>query len=248
MTEQPPTDLTVVPAVIREDIYPEPCPGVLVLPGGGYRRHSAMESEVVAHWFAGLGFHAFVLRYPVRDEPQVEPLHPAPLQSAVEAMTWIRSGAHGLNLSEEVGVIGFSAGGHLGASLSHADRLLGAGPQAIPSWAILGYPVISMGHGGQVSHPGCRDRLLGLQPCDDLAEQLSIETLVHPGTPRTFLWHTSTDQGVPISHSTRYAEALARAGVPVELHIFPDGFHGLGVAARNPHQRQWMTLAERWLS
>lgn len=248
MTAPTPTDLTVVPAILREDLHPAPCPGVLVLPGGGYRRHSPIESEVIAHWFSGLGHHAFVLRYPVQEEPDEQPLHPAPLQSAVDAMTWIRSGAHGLNLSDEVGVIGFSAGGHLGASLSHADKLVGAGPEAIPNWAILGYPVISMGHNGQVNHPGCRDRLLGTNPQDDAVEQLSIETQVHPGTPPTFLWHTATDQGVPIDHSTRYAEALARAEVPVELHIFPDGYHGLGLAPRHGKARQWMTLAERWLS
>lgn len=239
-----PDNLSVVPAALRAH-HTDPAPGMLVLPGGGYRAHAPHESEVVAHWLSGAGIHAFVLRYPVRSEPTEEPLFPDTVEAATAAMAWIRSGAHGLSVSDRVGVMGFSAGGHLAASLCHADRLIGASADLLPDFAVLGYPVISLGH---QSHPGSRDRLLGLDADPAEITRHSIETQVHAATPPTFLWHTANDEGVPVSNSLRYAQALADQGVPVELHVFPDGLHGLGLAPRDPGPRQWLTLCERWLA
>lgn len=235
--------ITVVPAAVRStDVGPTTA--VLVLPGGGYAGHASHEAEVVAHWLSSAGWHAFVLRYPVSPEEPSAALHPAPLTAAVEAMRWIRSGAHGLDIAPHaVGVLGFSAGGHLAASLSHAATLLDA-PDAVPDFAVLGYPVVSLVH---EPHLGSTRRLLGPDPDPELLDALSLANQVTASTPPTFLWHTAADAGVPVSHSLGYAEALAAHHVPFELHIFPDGPHGLGLGYSDPTVRHWTALCEDWI-
>lgn len=246
--------LTVVPAVDRV-LHPDaPAPAVLLLPGGGYARLAPRERDPVAHWLASIGLHVVVLDYPVAPDPVTGPLHPAPVDAAIAAMRWIRRGGHepgghGLSITAgpdgraRVGVLGFSAGGHLAATVSHADRLRGAG-DAVPDFAVLCYPVVSL---LEQPHVGSVTRLLGPDPDPALLAQLSLAGQVHPGTPPTFLWHTATDAGVPVSHSLGYADALARAGVPVELHVFPAGPHGLALAPDQPVVRQWLRCCEDWL-
>lgn len=235
--------ITVVPAAVRAtDVGPTTA--VLVLPGGGYAGHAPHEAEVVAHWLSSAGWHAFVLRYPVSPEETSEPLHPAPLSAAVAAMRWIRSGAHGLAIAPgSVGVLGFSAGGHLAASLCHADRLADA-PDAVPDFAVLCYPVISM---VTEPHVGSTRRLLGPDPDPADLARMSLASQVHPHTPPTFVWHTAADVGVPVSHSLGYAAALAAQQVPFELHVFPEGPHGLGLGYSDPTVRQWTELCEDWI-
>lgn len=235
--------LTVVPAAVRStDVGPTTA--VLVLPGGGYAGHAPHEAEVVAHWLSSAGWHAFVLRYPVSPEEGDEPLHPAPLSAAVEAMRWIRSGAHGLQVAPgSVGVLGFSAGGHLAASVSLADRLADA-PDAVPDFAVLCYPVISM---VTEPHLGSTRRLLGPDPDPTTLDRFSLASQVHAATPPTFVWHTAADAGVPVSHSLGYAAALATNRVPFELHVFPEGPHGLGLGYADPTVRHWTSLCEDWI-
>ena len=235
--------ITVVPATGLA-VDDGPSAAVLVMPGGGYARHAPHETEAVAQWLASAGWHAFVLRYPVSSEETAEPLHPAPLSAAVEAIRWIRSGAHGLAVAAgSVGVLGFSAGGHLAASVSNAGSLADA-PDAVPDFAVLCYPVISM---LREPHAGSMRRLLGPDPAPAVLERFSLASQVTAATPPTFLWHTAADAKVPVSHSLGYAEALAAQQVPFELHVFPEGEHGLGLAYSDPTVRHWTSLCDDWI-
>ena len=218
-------------------------PAVLVLPGGGYARQADHEAEPVAEWLSALGIHAFVLRYRVAPER-----HPAPLEDAKEAMLHIRGGDHGLAVDPgRVGVLGFSAGGHLAATLSTA-RATGSAhldvPAAVPDLTVLCYPVVSY---TQSVHQGSVDNLLGDAPSSDLLAELSAERHVTAATPPAFVWHTADDAAVPVSHSLGYAGALMSAGVPAELHVFPHGRHGLGLASEERGPDRWTDLCARWL-
>jgi len=235
-----PRGLAAVPS--RPDA-PGPRPAILVLPGGGYARQADHEAEPVAEWLASLGIHAFVLRYRVAPHR-----HPASLEDAKEAMLYIRNGRHGLAVdTERVGVLGFSAGGHLAATLSTAAATGNPAldlPGAVPDLSVLCYPVASMTH---ETHQGSVENLLGAAPPSNLLTALSAELNVTPQTPPAFLWHTADDAAVPVSNSMNYAKALFAAGVPAELHVFPQGRHGLGLAAGDPGPRQWTALCAAWL-
>ena len=212
-------------------------PAVLILPGGGYQTLAGHEGAGYARWLSGLGLHAFVLAYPVAPHR-----HPEPIDAAVAALTYVRSGDHGLAVDpQRVGVIGSSAGGHLAGCLSVGV----AGPQAPrPDFAILCYPVISF---LAESHQGSADNLLG--PGSSVAERtaLSLETRVDGRTPPTFVWSTADDEAVPVSNSLRYAKALVDAAVSTELHVLPHGRHGLGLAPDEPDVAIWAGLCETWL-
>ncbi|WP_432244699.1 alpha/beta hydrolase [Arthrobacter sp. G.S.26] len=238
MSGGPVAGLSVVPAGAEG-----PRPAVLVLPGGGYARQADHEAEPVAEWLASLGIHAFVLRYRVAPDR-----HPAPLMDAKEAMLYIRSGAHGLYLEPgRVGVLGFSAGGHLAATLSTgvatgSSRL--DVDASVPDRTVLCYPVVS--YTAEV-HQGSVDNLLGDAPPSDLLAEVSAEQQVGADTPPAFVWHTADDAAVPVSHSLGYAGALMAAGVPAELHVFPNGRHGLGLAGGEAGPDQWPALCAAWL-
>jgi acetyl esterase/lipase len=198
----------------------------------------------VAEWLSSLGIHAYVLRYRVSPHR-----HPAPLEDAKEALLLIRGGSHGLAVdSTRVGVLGFSAGGHLAATLSTAT---GTGneeldvPAAVPDVTVLCYPVVSY---REAVHQGSVDNLLGESPSDDLLRAVSADLHVTGSTPPAFVWHTADDAAVPLHHSLAYTGALARAGVPAELHVFPHGPHGLGLAPENPGPDQWTALCASWLA
>ncbi|WP_258802440.1 alpha/beta hydrolase [Pseudarthrobacter sp. NS4] len=236
----PAINLTTVPA---RSGSPDSRPAVLVLPGGGYARQADHEAEPVAEWLAAEGIHAFVLRYRVAPDR-----HPAPLEDAKEAMLYIRSGEHGLAVDpDRVGVLGFSAGGHLAATLSTAAATGSTRldvREAVPDLTVLCYPVVSC---TEAVHQGSVDNLLGDAPSSDLLAALSADRQVSSDTPPAFLWHTADDAAVPVSHSLRYAGALLEAGVPAELHVFPHGRHGLGLAGGEPGAEQWPALCADWL-
>ncbi len=235
-----PRGLTNVPAHAEAA---GPRPAILVLPGGGYARQAEHEAEPVAEWLSSLGIHAFVLRYRVAPHR-----HPAPLEDAKEAMLHIRSGQHGLAVDpDRVGVLGFSAGGHLAATLSTAAATGNPEldlPAAVPDLSVLCYPVASLTHD---THQGSVANLLGDAPPSNLLAALSAELNVTPGTPPAFLWHTADDEAVPVSNSLNYARALFAAGVQAELHVFPQGRHGLGLAPGEPGPEQWTSLCAAWL-
>lgn len=241
MPSPAPSNLTVIPATDGAHV---PRPAVLVLPGGGYGKTSPHEAEPVAEWLAGLGLHAFVLRYRVAPHQ-----HPAPLSDAKEAMLWIRGGNHGVAVdTERVGVLGFSAGGHLAATLSTAtscDNPTLDVAAAIPALSILCYPVVSF---TDAVHQGSIDNLLGQAPSSALLRRMSPELNVTDATPPAFLWHTADDDAVPVENTFAYAGALVQHGVPAEVHVFPHGRHGLGLAEGDTGPDEWTALCAKWLT
>lgn len=223
---------------------------VVVFPGGGYG-HLAVdhEGEQVARWLNGLGVTAFVVRY--RLGPTYR--HPTMLGDAQRAIRTVRARAGEWRVDPtRVGVIGFSAGGHLASSAGthfdvHAVEAADAidGANARPDFMMLIYPVITM----QMSytHRGSRTNLLGDRPEAGLVWEMSNETQVTPQTPPTFLVHTTDDAGVPVENSVRFYSALREAGVPVEMHLYETGPHGFGLAPNNPVLSGWPRLAEDWM-
>jgi acetyl esterase/lipase len=199
---------------------------IIVLPGGGYHRHAPHEGEPVAEWLRGLGFASRVVEYPVLTR------HPGPL-AAVQAEI-ARERASG---ATRVGVLGFSAGGHLAG---HAA--LARGGQH-PDFAVLCYPVVSM---LLPTHRGSRENLIGLRAGWLKRRSVSLERMVTPQSPPIFLWHTIEDAAVPVEHSYLLAAALAKKGVPHELHAFAEGQHGIGFGEGLPAEA-WRALCERWL-
>ncbi|MEV4116646.1 alpha/beta hydrolase [Nonomuraea sp. NPDC049695] len=216
---------------------------VVVCPGGGYARLAEHESTDVARWLVTLGLDAYVLHYRVAGgEPAREPLHPAPLNDLRQAVKVVRERG-----AARVAVMGFSAGGHLAATLAVAEAGGEVGGEVggeRPDVVVLGYPVIDL-TGAQSSS---RRRLLGTGGGQEQAAALSAHLNVTAGTPPVFLWHTAADQVVPVGDSLLFAAGLARAGTPFELHIFPGGEHGLGLAQDDPAASAWTGLCATWLA
>lgn len=222
--------------------WPAPQPNgaaVLVCPGGGYTNLAIdHEGRQVAQWFNSFGVSAFVLKY--RLGPRYR--HPAPLDDARRAIRMIRERAARLGLDpKRVGVMGFSAGGHLASTLS----TLYQSPDERPDFSVLVYPVISFT--SRHTHAGSMRNLLGNPPDPALAERLSTERAVNAETPPTFLFHTNADTGVPPENSIFYYLALRRYGVPAELHIYQDGRHGVGLAPNDPVLSTWPARLRDWL-
>ncbi|MEK4059976.1 MULTISPECIES: alpha/beta hydrolase [unclassified Paenibacillus] len=225
----------------------EPRGAVIILPGGAYCERAAHEGEPVARWLNGLGVSAFVLDY------RVSPYrHPAPLLDAQRAIRYVRLHAAEWGIDpERVGILGFSAGGHLASTAgTHFDQGDSGAEDPVermssrPDFMILCYPVINLGSSG---HIRSRTNLLGSDPSEEEILLLSNELQVSPDTPPAFLWHTSDDPGVRVEHSLHFAGALSRHGVPFELHSFMTGLHGLGLAEDHPEARAWPGLCAAWL-
>ncbi len=235
-------------AVGQEDVdkpaiawYPAANPNgaaVLVCPGGGYR-NLAMDHEgkQIAEWYNALGVTAVVLKY--RLGPRYH--HPAMLDDARKAIRTIRQRAAEFKIDpKRVGVMGFSAGGHLASSLSTHFQ---SGER--PDFAVLCYPVISFTT--RYTHSGSMRNLLGDPPDPALVWEMSNELKVTADTPPTFLFHTNADTGVPPENSILYYMALRTAGVPAELHIYQDGRHGVGLAQSDPVLSTWPARLKDWL-
>lgn len=225
-----------------------PRAAVIVCPGGGYAKRAPHEAEPVARWLCSLGIAGIVLHYRVKPY-----CHPIPLGDAQRAIRTVRARAAEWNLDpSRVGILGFSAGGHLAAS---AATIFDDGdPDAIdpverfscrPDAAVLCYAVITL---DRFRHHGTLINLLGDPPDEDLRRYLSLENRVTARTCPTFLWHTSDDQAVPVENSLLLAGALRKSEVPFELHVFPHGSHGLGLAADTPAVRNWPSLCADWLA
>lgn len=223
---------------------------VIVAPGGGYGA-LAMEHEgrQEAYWFNSMGITAFVLKY--RLGPRYH--HPVELGDAQRAIRTVRSRAAEFNIiPDRIGMMGFSAGGHLTSTAgTHFDRGKADAPDPIdrassrPDFLILGYPVVSFDR--EVTHAGSLKNLLGENPDPKLVEDLSNDLRVTADTPPTFLFHTANDPGVPVENSVRFFLALRRAKVPAEMHIFENGPHGVGMALSDPALSQWPALLLNWL-
>lgn len=221
----------------------------IICPGGGYGHLADHEGGPVAAWLAGLGIAAFVLRY--RLGPRH--IHPAMLDDAARAVRTIRAHANewGLNPAR-IGILGFSAGGHLASTLAtHWDNGDPHAPDPLqrvssrPDAAVLVYPVITLQE--PHTHAGSRENLLGPNPQQALLNLLSNETQVTPETPPTFLMHTADDAAVPCENSLLFALALRRAGVPCELHLYEHGAHGVGLGGDDLVLSTWPARCADWL-
>jgi acetyl esterase/lipase len=225
-------------------------PAVIVCPGGAYARLAANhEGRQVANYLNSLGVAAFVLRY--RLGPRYH--HPVELGDAQRAIRTLKARANEWRLDAgRIGIMGFSAGGHLAMSAStHFDRGNAPSADAIerassrPDFVILGYPVISLTEAW--THLGSRANLLGDNPDAALAKSLSGENGVLKDTPPTFVLHTDADTTVPAENSVYYYLALRKAGVPAEMHIFEKGPHGVGLANDDAALSEWSRLMANWL-
>jgi len=224
---------------------------MLICPGGGYR-HLAVdhEGQQIADWCNRMGTTAFVLRY--RLGPRHH--HPAPLDDATRAIRIIRHRADDWDIDKNrVAVIGFSAGGHLASTLAtHFEPSIPDADDPLlressrPDFAILCYPVITFTK--DAVHAGSRRNLLGDDPPQDLVASLSNETQVTAETPPTFLFHTVADRPVPVENSILFFQALRRAGVPAEMHLYEQGPHGVGLAQDRPALADWPDRCRNWLA
>jgi acetyl esterase/lipase len=227
-----------------------PMTAVIIAPGGGYQHLSMnLEGRQPAGFFNTLGIAAFVLKY--RLGPKYH--HPIELGDAQRAIRTVRARAAEWHIApDRIGMMGFSAGGHLAATAStHFDAGAPSASDPIdragsrPDFAILGYPVITLTE--TWTHQGSKTSLLGATPDAALVRSLSNETQVTKDTPPTFLFHTNADTGVPAENSVYYYLALRKAGVPAELHIFKDGPHGVGLAMQDPALSEWPKTLANWL-
>lgn len=234
-------------------------PAVVVCPGGAYCFCSDREAEPVALEFLTRGFNAFVLRYSIGEHAA----YPNSLVDLSKTIRIIREHAEQWHVKkDQIAVCGFSAGGHLVASLStlwndpEVQQLSGCtGNENEPNGVMLIYPVISM---GRFSHAQSRDILIqgydGVR--EEMIQKLSCELHVGPQTPPAFIAHTYADNAVPVENSLMFASAMAKADRPFELHIFPEGYHGLALANQNTFNNEatlnqdfskWMELGCTWL-
>ena len=234
--------------------YPAPAgtangTSVIVAPGGGYQRLAIeKEGNELTRRLNALGVSAFVLKYRL-----VEYGHPAPLQDVLRAIRTVRARAQEFGVRpDRIGVFGSSAGGHLAATAAtlydHKDGRTGAVLDATsgrPDFVALLYPVITM-QGAHV-HAGSRRNLLGERPSADLVDRLSVEKQVRKDVPPVFIVHTAEDASVPVENSLMFYEALRRAGVPTEMHVYEKGAHDFGTTAGLGTTSEWPKRLEEWL-
>lgn len=230
-------------------------PAVVVCPGGAYNICSAREADPVAFQYMAAGYNTFVLYYSLQEHA----VFPNSLLDLCAAMKLIRENAEEFGvISDKIAVCGFSAGGHLTASLGvywNAEDIMEksgcfAGENK-PNALILGYPVIST---SWMENSGELARIIGDNDWESTYKRLNLQTAVTASTPQSFLCHTVRDGAVPVEDSIKFASALIAAGVPCELHIFPNGNHGLSlstpqvnVGGGDESFAQWVGLSVKWL-
>ncbi len=232
-----------------------PRPAIIIFPGGGYSQCSDREAERIAIRYNSAGFNTFVVRYTLAPNR-----HPEPIMDAANAIKHIRENAEKYNIHpEQIVVVGFSAGGHLAASISTLwnDNSIFSDKEIFhamhkPNASILAYPVITS---GEFAHRGSFNNLLGKDASSEELSKVSLELQVGKHTSPTFLWHTYEDMGVPVENSLLYAMALSKYRVPCEMHIYPEGPHGLSrisdetlwSVSRYRRKYDWMKESIEWL-
>lgn len=222
---------------------------VIICPGGGYARLAMSHEGIeIAQWLAANGIVGIILKYRLPDDAIMENKAIGPLQDIQEAVRMARRNSQRWQIDpKKIGVIGFSAGGHLAASIStHFNKKIydADSTSARPDFAILIYPVISMK--APITHPGSRDNLLGEAPDSAVVELFSNELQVSAETPPTFLVHAADDKSVSVQNSIEYFVALNQHGVPAELHIYEQGGHGFGLGKKTT-AADWSSACLRWL-
>jgi len=227
---------------------------VLICPGGGYVMQAFdHEGDQIADWFNDHGVHAFILKYSLGKFDGSGSKHPAMINDVKRGFRMIRANAEKWGIDpNKIGVMGFSAGGHLASTLAtHFDDGNSESDDKVekvsclPNYCILAYPVIMMK--GEHTHWGSRRFLLGPTPSKSDVNFLSNDEHVSELTPPTFLFSTSDDSVVPVQNTINYYLALRKHGVPSEMHIFEHGKHGVGLAQDDKTLNQWVDLLEDWL-
>ena len=223
---------------------------VMICPGGGYSiLASGHEGEDIAHWLNGMGVTAFVLKYRLPSEKRMTNQQEVPLMDAMQGMTLIRQHAGQYVVDpNRIGVMGFSAGGHLASTLAtHYNKGSRASEVAKPNFAILIYPVITFGTN---THSGSKNNLLGkLNTSQEMVAYYSNELQVTDKTPATFLVHSEDDKAVPVQNSIDFYLACLKNNVPVEMHLYPKGGHGYGLrTAKYGSLTTWPDTCKAWLA
>ena len=219
---------------------------IIICPGGGYNFLSyTNEGTEIAEWLSGLGITAVILKYRLPDKKLFKNSSEVPLMDALQAIKLVRSKASSWQIDpDKVGIIGFSAGGHVAASAS----TLYTSSAVRPDFSILIYPVITMDQ--SFTHPWSRSTLIGNNPNSDKIQRFSLEQHVTKDTPPAFVLHSNDDAFVPSQNSTEYHNALVKNGLDKsELHLMPNGGHGYGLAKfKKGKLSTWPKLCENWLS
>lgn len=224
---------------------------VIICPGGGYSILAANHEGVdVAKAFNELGITAFVLKYRIPSDRTNVDKSLAPLQDAQQAIRLVRKNAAKWGLkADKIGIMGFSAGGHLAATATthfamKADPSVSDTTSTRPDFSILIYPVVSFVE--EITHKGSRNNLIGDKPTAEKTELFSNELQVTPQTPPTFFVHAADDGAVPVENSIRFYQACIKNKVPVEMHLYPKGGHGFGMNNRTTEDK-WFDRLANWL-
>lgn len=219
---------------------------VIVLPGGGYAIRADHEGAPIAQMINKAGVNAFVCSY--RVAPYCQPVETG---DALRAVRYVRYHAEKFNiLPDKIAVLGFSAGGHLAVmTCEHFDYGRDDGDEidkvsSRPDAGIFCYPVVTFRD--PYTHEGTRQNLINCRNYQ-LESYFSGELMVPNDMPPAFIWHTATDGGVSVENSLMLATAMKMRNIPVELHVFPHGDHGLGLAEGDPSVSQWAKLLQTWL-
>jgi len=224
---------------------------VLICPGGGYGVLAFdHEGNAIARWLNDYGIAGIILKYRLPSDQIMIDKSIGPLQDAQEAMRVIRRNAAEWKIDpKKVGVIGFSAGGHLASTISthYDDRVYKVkdNTSARPDFSLLIYPVVSMDT--TITHRGTRNNLIGLNPTEKNVYRFSNEKQITGDTPPAFLVHSSDDNVVPVMNSIGYYMGLQKNKIPAELHIFQKGGHGYGLAPNGGTESSWPGLCIKWM-
>jgi len=238
------------------DVYPAPVEkatgtAVIICPGGGYWGLAvAHEGAAVAQWLNGLGITAFVLKYRLPSVDIMVDKSVGPMQDGQQAIRLVRQHAKEWGIyPDKIGIMGFSAGGHLASTLStHFHEKVyepAIAVSARPDFSLLIYPVISMEK--DITHMGSRTNLLGENPTSDQVKRFSNEQQVTGETPPAFLVHSMDDGAVPVRNSMLYASAMADHHVACELHVYQTGGHGYGLGRSENTESSWPDACRKWL-
>ena len=238
------------------DMYPAPADkstgtAVIICHGGGYWGLAIVhEGAQIASWFNSMGITAFVLKYRLPDDSIMIDKSIGPLQDAQEAIRIVRRQAKEWHINpDKLGIMGFSAGGHLASTLSTHFSEKVYEPKdttsARPNFSLLIYPVISMDT--SITHMGSRNFLLGQKPSKEQVKRFSNEQQVTGQTPPAFLVHSLNDNVVPVINSINYALALKKFNIPCELHIYEKGGHGYGLGRSADTESSWPEACRKWL-
>ncbi len=245
-------------SIVKPNLYFYPAPkekatgtAVVICPGGGYFglaiQHEGLQ---VAQWFNSLGITAFVLTYRQPDDAIMKNKSIAPMQDGQRAIRIVRRHAKEWGIDpEKIGIMGFSAGGHVASTISthYNEKVYESddSTSARPDFSLLIYPVISMD--STITHMGSRVNLIGNNPSPEQVKHFSNELQVNAQTPPAFMVHSMNDDAVPVENSIKYALALKKNKIPSELHIYQSGGHGYGFGGTKSTESSWSGACSKWL-